>query len=200
MIKTLRGDQGTWHEGYPTIQRIGYGGGDDYSPNWLSDEGIRGYQGLKEFNDTHSLNDMIWYRNSSADSFDVGDNDFLEVMEHLLHTIHLFGVAGGVEGSSEALYLEAVENPNWDSTPLHLAMKEAINNGMYSPDYSPEWNQSEDGAGVAYKEYLYLLNFNMWEMSEFWEGKSLALEWNDSMRTPHGIMTNNPLGYDLFIQ
>ena len=200
MIKTLRGDPGTWHEGYPTIQRIGYGGGDDYSPNWLSDEGIRGYQGLKEFNDTHSLNDMIWYRNSSADSFDVGDNDFLEVMEHLLHTIHLFGVPGGVEGSSEALYLEAIENPNWDSTPLHLAMKEAINNGMYSPDYAPEWNQSEDGAGVAYKEYLYLLNFNMWEMSEFWKGKSLAPEWNDSMRTPNGIMTNNPLGYDLFIQ
>ena len=82
----------------------------------------------------------------------------------------------------------------------YLAMKEAIDSGMYAPDYAPEWDQSEDGAGVAYKEYLYLLNFNMWEMSEFWEGQSLAPEWNDAMRTPDGIKTNNPLGYELFIK
>ena len=200
MIKTLKGAPGTWHEGYPTIQRIAYGGGDDYSPNWLRDEGISSYEGLQEFNDTHSHNDMVWYRNNSGDSFDDGDIDFQEVMEHIMHTLHLFGVPGGVAGSKEALYLEAIENPNWDSTTIHLAMKEAIDSGMYAPDYAPEWDQSEDGAGVAYKEYLYLLNFNMWEMSEFWEGQSLAPEWNDSMRTPDGIKTNNPLGYELFIK
>ena len=200
MIKTLKGAPGTWHEGYPTIQRIAYGGGDDYSPNWLRDEGISSYEGLQEFNDTHSHNDMVWYRNSSGDSFDDGDIDFQEVMEHIMHTIHLFGVPGGVPGSKEALYLEAIENPNWDSTTIHLAMKEAIDSGMYVPDYAPEWDQSEDGAGVAYKEYLYLLNFNMWEMSEFWEGQSLAPEWNDAMRTPDGIRTNNPLGFELFIK
>ena len=200
MIKTLKGAPGTWHEGYPTIQRIAYGGGDDYSPNWLRDEGISSYEGLQEFNDTHSHNDMVWYRNNSGDSFDDGDIDFQEVMEHIMHTLHLFGVPGGVAGSKEALYLEAIENPNWDSTTIHLAMKEAIDSGMYAPDYAPEWDQSEDGAGVAYKEYLYLLNFNMWEMSQFWEGQSLAPEWNDSMRTPDGIKTNNPLGYELFIK
>jgi hypothetical protein len=198
MIKTLKGATGTWHEGYPTIQRIAYGGGDDYSPNWLRDKGIGSYEGLQEFNDTHSHNDMVWYRNSSGDSFDIGDNDFQEVMEHIMHTMHLFGVPGGVEGSKEALFLEAFENPNWNSTPLHLAMKEAIDSGMYAPDYAPEWDQLEDAAAVAYKEYLYLLNFNMWEMSEFWEGQSLAPEWNDVMRTPDGILTNNPLGYELF--
>ena len=200
MIKTLKGAPGTWHEGYPTIQRIAYGGGDDYSPNWLMDEGISSYEGLQEFNDTHSHNDMVWYRNNSGDSFDDGDIDFQEVMEHIMHTLHLFGVPGGVAGSKEALYLEAIENPNWDSTTIHLAMKEAIDSGMYAPDYAPEWDQSEDGAGIAYKEYLYLLNFNMWEMSEFWEGQSLAPEWNDAMRTPDGIKTNNPLGYELFIK
>ena len=199
MIKTLKGAPGTWHEGYPTIQRVAYGGGDDYSPNWLRDEGISSYEGLQEFNDTHSHNDMVWYRNSSdGDVLLVGDNDFQEVMEHIMHTVHLFGVPGGVEGSKEALFLEAIENPNWDSTTIHLAMKEAIDSGMYAPDYAPEWDQSEDAAAVAYKEYLYLLNFNMWEMSEFWEGQSLAPEWNDAMRTPEGIQTNNPLGYELF--
>lgn len=48
------------------------------------------------------------------------------------------------------------------------------------------------------KEYLYLLNYNMWEFgSEFWENQSLSPEWSDSMRTPAGIQANNPLGYDL---
>ena len=45
---------------------------------------------------------------------------------------------------------------------------------------------------------MYLLNFNMWEMSEFWEGESLAPEWNDSMRTPEGILANNPLGHEIY--
>ena len=43
-----------------------------------------------------------------------------------------------------------------------------------------------------------LLNFGMWEMSEFWDGGSLSPEWNDNMRTPSGIQTNNILGYNLF--
>ena len=45
MIKTLKGDAGTWHEGFPTAQRVGYGGGDTYSPNPLKDEGISSYSG-----------------------------------------------------------------------------------------------------------------------------------------------------------
>jgi hypothetical protein len=45
---------------------------------------------------------------------------------------------------------------------------------------------------------MYLLNFGMWEMSEFWDGGSLSPEWNDNMRTPSGIQTNNILGYNLF--
>jgi hypothetical protein len=49
------------------------------------------------------------------------------------------------------------------------------------------------------KEYLYLLNFGMWEYGqEFWENGSLAPEWNDNAITPSGIQQNNPLGYALF--
>ena len=48
------------------------------------------------------------------------------------------------------------------------------------------------------KEYQYLLTFGMWEFSEFWEGGSLAPEWNNNARTPEGILANNPLGYALF--
>lgn len=204
MIKTLRGDTGTWHAGYPTIQRIGYGGGDDYNVNWLRDEGILYYEGLSNFLDTHVHNDMVWYRNSSGDTFDDGDADFQEVMEHVMHTIHLYGVPGGVTNSEVNLFKDGFENPNWNTTPLFMAMKEAIDNGMFVPDYNPNFDspedfyQNEDLAYLAFKEYMYLLNFNMWEMSEFWEGESLAPEWNDSMRTPEGILANNPLGHEIY--
>ena len=103
----------------------------------------------------------------------------------------------------ELIFKDGFENPNWNTTPLFMAMKEAIDNGMFVPDYNPNFDspedfyQNEDLAYLAFKEYMYLLNFNMWEMSEFWEGESLAPEWHDSMRTPQGIQTNNPKGYEL---
>ena len=97
MIGTLKGESGTWHSGYPTAQRILRGAGSDYSPNPLIDSNYPSYSGLQNFQDTHSTNDMIWYLNSSATPGS-GDADITEVMEHLMHTIHLYGVRGGVEG------------------------------------------------------------------------------------------------------
>ena len=49
-----KGNNGTWHAGYPTAQRIAYGGGSDYSPNPLTDNGIlsyNGYQNLDNYTD-----------------------------------------------------------------------------------------------------------------------------------------------------
>jgi hypothetical protein len=70
---------------------------------------------------------------------------------------------------------------------------------MYNPsDYAPNWATDPEQAELAYKEYTYLLNWGMWEMSTFWAGGSLAPEWNDIMRTPSGIQANNLLGYTLF--
>ena len=195
LVATLRGDVGTIHEGLPTAQRIGYGSGDDYDPNWLTDEGITGYTGYEEFLDTHAVNDMVWYQSGSTS----GDTVITEVFEHIFHTVHLFGIMGAVPGSSTAVNWMAEENPNWQTTDLHLSMKQAIENGMYDPtDYAPNWSGDTGQAQVAYKEYMYLLNFGMWEMSEFWDGGSLSPEWNDNMRTPSGIQTNNISGYTLF--
>jgi len=195
LVATLRGDEGTIHAGLPTAQRVGYGSGDDYDPNWLTDEGISGYTGYQEFLDTHAVNDMVWYQSGSTS----GDTVITEVFEHILHTVHLFGIMGAVPGSSTAVNWMAEENPDWQTTDLHLSMKQAIENGMYDPtDYAPNWSGDTGQAQVAYKEYMYLLNFGMWEMSEFWDGGSLSPEWNDSMRTPSGIQTNNISGYTLF--
>lgn len=201
LINTLRGAAGTFHAGYPTAQRIGYGGGSTYTPNWLEDAGIPSYSGYQEFLNTHLSNDMIWYRNINGPNPTTSDSEIEEVMEHIFHTIHLFGIPGAVTGSSTAVNWRATDfaNNDWKLTELHLAMAEAINSGKFDPSgYAANWNTVADAAEVAYKEYMYLLNWGMWEMSEFWDGESLSPEWSDDMRTVSGIQTNNPLGYALF--
>ena len=195
MIKNLKGEIG-WHQSVPTGQRVAYGGGDEYSPNFLTDQGKKSYQGLEEFEDQLALDDMVWYKN--VDSSGTGDDDINEILEHTLHTIHRFGVRGAVDGSTEALNAESDEEDISD-TEIFLAMKEAYNNGVF--DISGYGNgdiNNQDIWGVLLKEYTYLLTFGMWEFNEFWEGGSLAPEWSDSARTPQGVLENNPLGYQLY--
>ena len=196
MIRTLNGAAGTWHAGYQTAQRIGYGGGSDYTPNWLLDAGAAQYTGYVDFLDQHAVNDMVWYKNNNGWN-GTGTKDIEEVFEHIMHTIHLYGVRGGVEGSVTELNSDSENNPGtYTGTDLFQAMEEAINNGMYDAGASDPYDPQE--AGVLMKEYMYLLNWGMWEMSVFWAGESLAPEWNDLMRTPSGILANNPLGHALF--
>jgi len=204
-IKTLKGDTGTKHAGIPTVQRIGYGGGSSYTPNWLEDANIASYAGLQAFNNSVAQKDMVWYRNTNGNNPPTQRRDIEEIMEHVFHTIHAFGIPGAVPGSSDAVEM----NPDirignepsfdWQNTALHLAMKQAIDNGQYDPSgYSTDWATDPEAAAVAYTEYTYLLNWSMWEMSEFWENGSLSPEWADDMRTPAGLLANNPLGYALF--
>ena len=204
-IKTLKGDTGTKHAGIPTVQRIGYGGGSSYTPNWLEDANIASYAGLQEFNNSVAQKDMVWYRNTNGNNPPTQRRDIEEIMEHVFHTVHAFGIPGAVPGSSDAVEM----NPDirignepsfdWQNTALHLAMKQAIDNAQYDPSgYSTDWATDPEAAAVAYTEYTYLLNWSMWEMSEFWENGSLSPEWADDMRTPAGLLANNPLGYALF--
>lgn len=194
MIKTLKGEIG-WHQGNQTGQRIAYGGGDEYSPNFLTDNGRQSYEGLEAFEDNLALDDMVWYKN--IDSKGTGDDDINEILEHTLHTLHRFGVRGGVQGSTEALNAESEEG-DISNTSVLLAMKEAYNNGVFDIEgYGGDIN-NQDAWPVMLKEYQYLLTYGMWEYSEFWEGGSLSPEWNDNARTPEGILANNPLGYELF--
>jgi hypothetical protein len=194
MIKTLKGEIG-WHQGYPTGQRIARGGGAEYSPNFLDDNRNQSYPGLEAFEDALVLDDMVWYKN--IDSQGTGDDDINEILEHILHTLHRFGVRGGVEGSTEALNIEA-EEEDITNTDIFLAMKEAYNNGVFDIEgYGGNIN-NRDAWPVMLKEYQYLLTFGMWGFSEFWEGGSLSPEWNDNARTPSGILANNPLGYELY--
>ena len=194
MIKTLKGEIG-WHGGYPAGQRIARGGGNEYSPNFLDDNRNQSYPGLEAFEDALALDDMVWYKN--IDSQGTGDDDINEILEHTLHTLHRFGVRGGVQGSTEALNIEA-EEEDITNTDIFLAMKEAYTNGVFDIEgYGGDIN-NRDAWPVMLKEYQYLLTYGMWEFSEFWEGGSLSPEWNDNARTPEGVLANNPLGYELY--
>ena len=200
MIQILQGASGTWHQGYPTAQRLAYGGGNDYSPNPLTDEGIQSYSGYRNL-DNYMMNDMVWYRNSSdGEVHNVGDYDIAEVLEHLMHTIHLFGVTGAVTGSESALQWDPEFHSGWQTSTLYYAIKEAVDNGVFNlRDYGDENINTPDTFRIITKEYLYLLNFGMWEYGqEFWENGTLAPEWNDNARTPAGVEQHNPLGYALF--
>ena len=194
MIKTLKGEIG-WHQGIPTGQRIAYGGGDEYSPNFLTDNGKQSYEGLEAFEDKLALDDMVWYKN--IDSKGTGDDDINEILEHTLHTLHRFGARGGVQGSTEALNAESEEG-DISNTSVLLAMKEAYDNGVFDIEgYGGDIN-NQNAWPVMLKEYQYLLTYGMWDYSEFWDGGSLSPEWNDNARTPEGVLANNPLGYELF--
>ena len=200
MIQVLQGTSGTWHAGYPAAQRLAYGGGSDYSPNPLTDNGIESYSGYRNLNN-YLMNDMVWYRNSSDGAVNtVGNYDIAEVLEHLMHTIHLYGVPGAVNGSRNALKWDSETQSGWQTSGLYYAMKEAVDKGVFSlRDYMDENIDSPETYRLISKEYLYLLNFGMWEYGqEFWENGTLAPEWNDNARTPSGVQQNNPLGYALF--
>jgi subtilisin family serine protease len=190
MIKTLRGDTGTYHAGLPTLQRVARGAGGDYSTNFLTDAGIT-FWNLSPLFDSHVANDMVWYLNSTGDGYGDGDIDAQEVIEHVLHTLHMHGLP------ADDIKLYSFLAADWQSGDLYAAMEEAYDAGKWdSSGYGGNaWKTDADAFEVAAKEYLYLLNFCMFEYTSLWEGGSLAPEWTDDMRTKAGILANNPLGY-----
>ena len=196
-IKTLKGDAGTYHAGFPTIQRTAKGAGDDYSTNFLTDAGII-FWNLTNLYDTHVQNDMVWYLNSTGGPAGNGNEDAQEAIEHVFHTLHMHGLP------AEDIKLYPYLASDWNTSDLYNAMVQAYDAGKWDPSgYQPpgspdEWKTNGDAFEVAAKEYLFLLNFCMFDYSSLWDGGSLSPEWSDSMRTPSGIQTNNPLGYAFF--
>jgi subtilisin family serine protease len=193
LIKTLSGDTGTYHAGFPTLQRVARGAGGDYTPNFLTDDGIASWN-LSPLFDSHMANDMVWYLNSTGDGYGTGDIDAQEVIEHVFHTLHMHGL--------DALTLKLYPDlsTDWASSDLYAAMAQAYDGGFWdSSGYGgAAWKISAEQFPVAAKEYLYLLNFCMFEYTDLWDGGSLSPEWVDSMRTQTGIQSNNPLGYALY--
>ena len=192
-LRNLAGTAGS-HVGMPTIQRVAYGAGADYDPNFLASPAS--YTGLETLFDSTFNDDMVWYLNSTGEGNGIGDRDAAEVLEHVMHTIHMGGI---VTFGSGQLSVSSEDDPFWNQTELYAAMSQAINNGFYQPiGIGANWASGGDAYKIAVKEYLYLLNFGMHEYTSLWDSGTLAPEWHDSMRTPVGIQTNNALGYALW--
>ena len=195
MIQTLIGATTSYHSNYPTIQRIARGAGGDYTPNFLTDAGISAW-GLSPLFDATVQNDMVWYLNSTGGAPGDGDIDAQEVIEHVFHTLHMHGI------DAVTLKMYPTLSADWATGDLYNAMAEAFDANKWDPqgynNPSNAWKTDPDAFEVAVKEYLYLLNFCMFDYSDLWDGGSLAPEWTDDMRTPAGILANNPLGYALF--
>jgi len=190
-IKTLSGDTGTVHAGSPTIQRVARGSGPGYTTNFLTDQGVQ-YWNLQPLFDAHQQNDMVWYLNSIGEGYGDGDNDAAEVIEHVFHTIHMFGLPTEVKIFTQL-------HTDWQTGPTFLAMKEAEDNGKWDASgYGPNWKTNAEQFEASVKEYLYLLNFSMFEYTDLWDNGSLDPEWSDDMRTPAGVQNYNPLGYALY--
>ncbi|XOY55983.1 MAG: hypothetical protein ACMUJK_14845 [Rhodobacterales bacterium] len=220
MKKILAGEDGTWHEGFGTSQRILKGAGSEYPLNPLQDfiEGqLDAQYGVGTEALLHNImQDMVWYQNSShGELLLTGDNDIHELFEHLLHTLHPWGVRGAVEGSEEALNYSKVgsreahdaNDSSWKTSELYLAMKEAMDNGVFDPSgYSVDPLNDPEQFFPAAMEYTYILNFSMWEMGkEFWTDKvngegALEGEWSVTASDPAGVLAENPLGHALFMK
>ena len=218
MKKILAGEDGTWHEGFGTSQRILKGTGSEYPLNPLQDlnEGqLDAQYGAGTEALLHNImQDMVWYQNSTG-VINSGDGDIQELFEHVLHTLHPWGVRGAVEGSEEALNYTKVgsrdahdaNDSSWKTSELYLAMKEAMDNGVFDPSgYTPDPLNDPEQFHPAATEYTYILNFSMWEMGkEFWPDKvngegALEGEWSVTAFDPAGVLAENPLGHALFMK
>ena len=216
MKKILSGVEGTWHEGYGTSQRILKGTGSEYPLNPLQDfnEGQLDaqYGAGTEALLNNIMQDMVWYQNSTG-VINSGDGDIQELFEHVLHTLHPWGVRGAVVGSEEALNYTKVgsmdahdtSDSSWKTSELYLAMKEAIDNDVFDPSgYTSDPLNDPEQFHPAATEYTYILNFSMWEMGkEFWPDKvngegALEGEWSVTASDPTGVLAENPLGHELF--
>ena len=172
-----------------TAQKIGWVGGSAYTPSMLSDNAGDSYPGLTKFQYNFQSVDHIWEQ--PGESL-VGDDQAIEVLEHLIHTITVYGLSA----------IPQLAQTN-QTNELYLAMVEAIDNNRFDtsgysgtfPGTDPEFR------ALLMREYLWLLVLGEWNyVTEFVTGGTLAPEWHDNMRTPEGIAAagNNPLGHALY--
>ena len=111
----------------------------------LSDDAGSNYPGLEKFNYNNQSVDMIWEQPAGSLN---GDGQVLEVLEHLLHTITVYGL------SAEPALAQTNQ-----TNALYLAMVEAIDNGRFDlSGYSGTFpGVDADFRALLMREYVYLL-------------------------------------------
>ena len=163
-----------------TYQRVGYIGPSNYSGSIDAQPG-GSY--------TDNAIDYIWEQTGSSEADIIG-----EVIEHLLHTITAIGF--NTAFNSEWTW-------NSTSSQLHLAMQQAISNGVYDvSSYEDKKSDTEAYNKITATEYAYWLILAEWDYfdvagkveSGYGTGNS---EFN--VGTSAEIQTKNPLGHRLYV-
>tara|TARA_R110000851_G_scaffold96882_3_gene210128 strand:- start:3164 stop:6496 length:3333 start_codon:yes stop_codon:yes gene_type:complete len=172
-----------------TAQKIGVHSPSAYTPSIVADNAGDSYPGLTKFQYNFQSVDHIWEQPSESLN---GDAQALEVLEHLIHTITVYGLS----------VVPQLAQDN-QTNELYLAMVEAIDNNRFdTSSYSGTFPGTDpDFRALLMREYLWLLVLGEWNyVTEFVAGGSLSPEWHDNMRTPEGIAAagNNPLGHALY--
>jgi len=162
-------------------QRIGYIGPSNYSGSIDTNPG-GSY--------TNNAIDYIWEETGKTETQVIG-----EVLEHLLHTITAIGF-----NTSFDLYQWAW---NTTSSPLHLAMQQAISNGIY--DVSSYADKKSDTAAynkITATEYAYWLILAEWGYFEFAGKVETGYGTGNSeftVGTSAEVESKNPLGHKLYL-
>ena len=164
-----------------TIQRIGYVGMGSYSP------ALETLPGWDDTNDTNANVDFIWQM--SGGSYQANEQ-ILEVIEHLLHTITTFGLPGAYP---EVFNQTSAFGDTFD------AMSQAIDNNVFDTSgYTQQPGQTLDEFNaLLMREYLFLLILTEWDfVSTYVSGGSLAPEW--TLTSPTDVAFANSLGHALY--
>ena len=128
--------------------------------------------------------DYIWEMKTG------GADQIGEVIEHLLHTV-----------TAVTMYLAYSDwNYKNSSSPLYLAMNEAVNKGIYDISSYDDLKNDDAYHRIITQEYAYWLILAEWDYYETAGKKEAGMTGNGefTIGTPSEIQTQLPLGHKLY--
>tara|TARA_B100000989_G_C19487964_1_gene448384 strand:+ start:450 stop:1349 length:900 start_codon:yes stop_codon:yes gene_type:complete len=171
-----------------TAQLLGYSGPSAYTPSIVADGANDDYPGIDYTRYTNPNVDFIW-------EVSPGNGAVMEVVEHLLHTITVYGLPQA--------FATKMDQTN-QTSDIYNAMQQArtTNGSNGNPifdtsSYSGSFSDP-DFRALLMREYYYLLVAAEWGyISTF--ATSMDPEWNDSAINSAGVQSYNPLGHQLYL-
>ena len=133
---------------------------------------------------TDNATDYIWEMKTG------GADQIGEVIEHLLHTV-----------TAVTMYLAYSDwNFKNSSSPLYLAMNEAVNKGIYDISSYDDLKNDEAYHRIITQEYAYWLILAEWDYYETAGKKESGMTANGefTIGTPSEIQAQLPLGHKLY--
>lgn len=171
-----------------TVQRLGYSSPGSYSPSVVADDANSNYPGIDYTQYVNSNVDYIW-------EVAAGNGAVMEVVEHLLHTITVYGL--------QYTYPTKMNQLNqtsdiWNAMQQAMTTNGSNGNPIFDTSSYSGSMSDPDFRALLMREYYYLLVAAEWGyISTF--ATSMDPEWNDSAINSAGVQTYNALGHQLYL-